>query len=383
MRPTSENTVRAQAPKPASPTSTRPNNGSEGPHQSSTPASLINTLADQSASPSAVNEICVPSNRPSAPIITTSVQLQHSPSSASSPTNGAGRSSTSHPPSLTELTARPAPSSTHNVESRLTSSQQPPAPTLPTLLSRISDPPLTTHSNGSKSLSSGHRYIPYPLSTAHYSSLPSTETSTQPSNGPSVTFQSNRAVSSIDTIANPPPTHFRSSRRAAERSQDTQQVQELTANQGTTRSLQPIPVSQEPESNKEKSQVGPTSKPSNDHQATHTTEKPRESDSPVRAQSPVSAANPPQPTSSQVTADVHGPHPDEQLSNGINIMSRPTRSDVLRVLRGRQPVSTIAPKEKSLRSKQKIPAKGDIVTAKIEGHPPWPGQVSWFVNDCH
>lgn len=370
MRPTSENITRAHAPKPASPTSTRPNNGSEGPHQLSPPAGSINTLADQSAPSSAVNEIRVPSNRPSAPIITTSVQLQHSPSSTSSPTNGAERLSTSHPPSVTEQTARPAPSSTRTVDGRLTSSQQLPAPTLPTLLSRISDPPLTTHSNGSKSSSSGHRYIPYPMLTTH-SSLASTETSTQPSNGPSVTFQSNRAVSSIDPIANPPPTHFSSSRRAAE---NTQQVQELTANQGTTRSLQPIPASQQPESNKEQSQVGPTSKPTNDHQATDSTEKPRESDSPVETQSPVS----PQPTS-----DVHGPHPDEQLPNGINIMSQPTRSAMLRVLRERQPVSTVAPKEKSLRSKQKTPAKGDIVTAKIEGHPPWPGQVSWFVNDWH
>ena len=187
--------VRAQPPKLISPP--RHNNVSESPPSNqnlSTPTGLTNALPDQSASPSAANELHIAERvsnhyQPSAPVVTT-----HASTPASTPPNGADRSSTGHRPLVTGQAEQPAASLSHSANVRLSNSQQPPAETPRKPWPQTGVPPVPNHSNGSESLSAFDNQPGLTFDMLSPESFP------QPSSSPPITLQSNKAVNSSGSL---------------------------------------------------------------------------------------------------------------------------------------------------------------------------------------
>lgn len=284
-----------------------------------------------------------------------------------------------------------AASVTHNADDRLSNSQQPSVGTKTAQLPQINIPSVTNSNTGHQSPSHIHRTPNTQSQTSHqYSHRPLViTTDTSKPNSPPRPQQSDRAVGSIGKIVIPPIIHFRSknpSTKAPGRAQNTKPAQVPTPTPETISARLPNPSAQQHKSNAEKDpaiaengQASTISKPSDSNQPAHSTERPRESNPSVGIQPPAPPVNQPQSTLSQPTPVAQVPHLDLQLPKGMTIRSQvqPARS---KMRKARKSVTTnAAPKEKSLRSKQKTPVKGDIVTAKLDGYPPWPGEVSRYL----
>lgn len=274
----------------------------------------------------------------------------------------------------TEPAQQPSTSSTHHIDERTSSTQRIPAGMPPPQSPRTGVPTATSRDNDSETL----------LHTDRTSATPSTQTqasrdSNRQSLFPTAPFRpmtTTGSTGSSGKIIIPPAMRFKPSDpsiKAPVAPQNAEQVHNTIPRPETIRAPTE-PLAQQSKSSAQKDQASAIPKPSDSHQATQSTRNPNDLSPIGGVQSTVPPENSSQATSSRaMTSVTQASDPDQTHPDGMNVGPQLQSAGS----KMRKSVSANAvPEQKSLRSRQKTPIKGDIVTAKLDGYPPWPAQVS-------